>query len=52
MQWLGWVASIAATLRAAGIEVDAMTVVLCSAVSTLARVLPAAPGDVGTFQLA
>lgn len=52
VQWLGWVASVAATLYATGIEVDAATLVLCSALSTLALALPAAPGYVGTFQLA
>ncbi len=52
VQWLGWVASVAATLWAAGIQVDAATIVLCSALSTLALALPAAPGYVGTFQLA
>lgn len=51
-QWLGWVACVAATLWAAGIQVDAATIVLCSALSTLALALPAAPGYVGTFQLA
>ena len=52
LQWLGWVASVAATLLAAGIEVEAATTVLCSALATLALALPAAPGYVGTFQLA
>lgn len=52
LQWLGWVASVAATLHAAGIEADAATTVLCSALATLALALPAAPGYVGTFQLA
>ncbi|MFN7644933.1 MAG: lysylphosphatidylglycerol synthase domain-containing protein [Burkholderiales bacterium] len=55
LQWLGWVASVAATLLAAGIEVEAATTVLCSALVTGAgvalaprisraqRVPPAAP---------
>jgi uncharacterized membrane protein YbhN (UPF0104 family) len=52
LQWVGWTASVATTLWAAGIVAGPAATVLASALSTLALVLPAAPGYVGTFQLA
>ncbi|MFM1987622.1 MAG: hypothetical protein RJA99_579 [Pseudomonadota bacterium] len=52
LQWAGWVASVATTLWAAGLVAGPAATVLASALSTLALVLPAAPGYVGTFQLA
>lgn len=52
LQWLGWTASVATTLWAAGVVAGPAATVLASALSTLALVLPAAPGYVGTFQLA
>ena len=52
LQWVGWLLSVATTLWAVDLWLGPLAWLLASALSTLALILPAAPGYLGSFQLA